>query len=116
MQRNTLYGALVRSVYALDGLDGTFLADLARPVVLRDGLRHLKHTLAVLPRPHLKRLRREVSTAEWHVLKHRRHFAHLVREGRMDDGERTTEEAFMTLEHLRDAAEFSRETLAEALS
>ena len=55
MQNNTLYRTLVRSVYALDGADGEFLGDLARPIQLPE--RQTQGCLAVIPAVRARHLR-----------------------------------------------------------
>lgn len=126
MMKNTLYGSLLNSLYALDGLDGEFLGALAEPIRIdRGDWRHSfgrPVTLAVIPAKRLRRLAREVKSAEGRIARHRAHFAHLVREGKVNDtggwteGGTSSALAFERLQDLREELAEARADLAEALA
>jgi len=70
MIRNTLYGNLVRSVYALDGLDGQFLGQLCEPIpfVPSDADWPASGTLAVIPSAKVASLRAGIAEVEESIL------------------------------------------------
>ena len=122
MKLNTLYGQLLRSVYALQGLDGQFLADLARPLPRgdRENTREWqRHTLAVVPALRLKRLKRNVSTTKGTITRLRRHFAKVVNEDRVDTDrwqDKDTSEYYERLVNHREELESAQQALKEALA
>ena len=59
----TLFNTLMRAIYAVDGADGEFLADLTRPVPSHQG-EALKGTLARIPAARHANL---VESIDWYV-------------------------------------------------
>lgn len=83
----TLYQNLLRSVYALDGIDGEFLGALAAPIVVdrERGSWDRPVTLAVIPSLRVRRLRINLSTAKGSLTRYQRRFLKLVEAGRVND-------------------------------
>jgi len=64
MTTNTLFATLMRSIYALPGCEGEFLADLTRPIpYTQSGAEVREGTLARLPSTLYARL---VDSIQWH--------------------------------------------------
>jgi len=118
--RQTLYSNLVRSVYALDGIDGEFVAALCRPIPFKPGSTEgwpKWGELARIPSGVVRLATAAVGAAKGRIARHRGHFAHLVREGRADEpGEWSTSEAFGHLLDLRDELVEASAELAHALA
>jgi len=118
--RQTLYDGLVRGVYALDGIDGEFVAALCRQIPFKPGSAEgwpKRGRLAQTPAAALKAAVAEVGSAKGRIAKHRAHFGHLVREGRADtEGSWSTHEAFEYLLELRGELAEAEDGLAGLLA
>lgn len=103
--RATLYSNLLRGIYALDGIDGEFVAALCRTVPFKPLAANWPPAgvLAQIPAKQVRAAKRAVQAAKSRISRHRRHFAYLVREDRVDDeGLDSTHGAYAELLDLRE--------------
>ena len=117
MNRQRLYGNLIRSVYVLKGIDGEFVASLCEQIPFKPKAYDWAPSgvLATIPANQVARALRNVSTARRNVTRHRKLFAQKIEAGLIDceDYSTTTEYAFEKLMGLLDQRDSAEDTLAE---
>jgi hypothetical protein len=117
MRKNNLYKNLIDSLYALHGINGEFLAELAEPIPFVPSRREgEQRALAVIPSEQLKSLRRAAQLAKARISRHRAHFANLIAEDHDDSDSNLTSWAYQDLLDLQGEQEEAVRDLAEALA
>jgi len=101
----TLFSTLMRSIYALDGADGEFIADLTRPIPFHGSTAEVrKATLARIPATLYKRI---ANTIQWHEEAIEEEIAFAM-EDRDDYSQESLIEILADLDHPSETAKYVR--------